>query len=184
MNETSKYFLAIVPNEPVFSLIEGIKKECSVNYNSKGALRSPAHITLHMPFEWKENKETLLIETLGQFKHPAVQIELNNYNCFEPRVLFIDVKKNESLNQLQQQLVFHVKKKLQLFNQYEDKRGFHPHITIAFRDLKKELFYRAWNELREKKFECEFTCTSFFLLKQNGQQWLPYRELKLEPALI
>jgi 2'-5' RNA ligase len=31
-------------------------------------------------------------------------------------------------------------------------RGFHPHITIAFRDLKKAVFYKAWEEYKSKLF--------------------------------
>ena len=182
MNEFSKYFLAIIPNDPVFSLIEGIKKECGIRYNTKGALRSPAHITLHMPFEWKESKEDELLLNLEQFNFLPFNIHLNNYNCFEPRVIFIDVKKNEELIELQKKLVHHIKKNLNIFNQSDDKRGFHPHVTIAFRDLKKNQFYSAWSELKEKVFEGSFICNSFYLLKQNEQQWIPYRELKFKPT--
>jgi 2'-5' RNA ligase len=63
-----KYFIAIVPPEPFLSNITAIKMELFENYGSKGALRSPAHITLHMPFSWDDEKEEKLITNLESFK--------------------------------------------------------------------------------------------------------------------
>lgn len=172
-----KYFIAILPPEPVFSEIEQIKLEISKKYNNKSALRSPAHITLHMPFEIKEKKEASLIESLEKFRfHSGFKIQLKNYSCFEPKVIFIDVTKNELLSAFQKELVFHVKSEFNIFNQYEDKRAYHPHVTIAFRDLKKENFYLANEEYKTKVFSAEFTVSSFFLLKHNGKIWEPFKE--------
>jgi 2'-5' RNA ligase len=140
-------------------------------------LRSPAHITLHMPFEMKEQKEETLIQKISEFKFsPSFTVELKNYSCFEPKVIFIDVIKNEDLTTLQRELVFHIKSNLNIFNQYEDKRAYHPHATIAFRDLKKTDFYLANEEYRTKNFSAEFKVNSFFLLKHTGKVWLPFKE--------
>jgi len=79
-----KYFIAIVLPPPVFEEAEKIKHELYLTHSLKGALRSPAHITLHRPFEWKEEKENTLIEKLNTFKFPGeLQIELNNFSFFE-----------------------------------------------------------------------------------------------------
>ncbi len=172
-----KYFIAIIPPEPVFSEIEKVKLEISQKYNNKSSLRSPAHITLHMPFEIKESKEQDLIQKISDFKFSDLfSLELKNYSGFEPKVIFIDVVPNEILNSLQKELVFHVKSNLNIFNQYEDKRAYHPHVTIAFRDLKKTDFYLANEEYRTKTFSAEFKVNSFFLLKHTGKVWLPLKE--------
>lgn len=174
-----KYFIAIVPPEPSLSAIQKIKKDVFDTYGTKGALRSPGHITLHMPFSWEENKEEKLIAGLQSFRFEKdITIQLKNFDCFEPRVIFIDVIKNTILEELQKSLVQHVKKQLQLFNQADDMRGFHPHITIAFRDLKKPVFYKAWEEYKAKEFSAEFLSSSCCLLKQVGQQWEIYKEFK------
>jgi 2'-5' RNA ligase len=175
--EVSKYFIALIPPEPLESDIMKIKEELAAKYQTRGALRSPAHITLHMPFEWKTIKEIKLTEILSAFRfEKPPEIELPGYSCFEPRVLFIDVKRNEQLINLQKELVFHVKSNLNIFNQYDDKRGFHPHLTIAFRDLKKDAFYQAWDSLKEKEFQGKFTASSFHLLRMNGNNWVKHRE--------
>lgn len=168
-----KYFIAIVPPDPLLSEIQNVKQSIFDDYKSKGALRSPGHITLHMPFSFDESKEGKLIECLSDFQfNTSFPVSLKNYNCFEPRVIFINVQENIELFDLQKQLVSHVKRNLQLFNQSDDMRGFHPHVTIAFRDLKKQVFYKAWDEYKIKSFSAEFICNSFSLLKHQKDEWV------------
>ena len=172
-----KYFIAIVPPEPLLSEIQDLKKSIFENYQTKGALRSPGHITLHMPFSWEEEKENKLIACLQSFAfEKEFTVSLENFSCFEPRVIFINVKQEETLFQFQKKLVKHVKMSLQLFNQSDDMRGFHPHITIAFRDLKKPVFYKIWEEFQHKTFEHNFPCHSFCLLKHTDHKWESYKE--------
>lgn len=174
-----KYFIALVPPEPILSDIQNIKLSIFEKYQTKGALRSPGHITLHMPFSFEDDKEEKLMQCLNEFKFELpFEIALKNYQCFEPRVVYIAVNENEQLTQLQKQLVLHVKRNLQLFNQSDDKRGFHPHITVAFRDLKKQNFYAVWDEYQNKLFQAQFNCSSFCLLKHQEQKWVIYKEFK------
>ncbi len=175
-----KYFLAIVIPEPLFEKTEAVKQKLFEDHGLKGALRSPAHITLHRPFEWKEEKEDLLIKKLCEFKFGrSISVDLKNFGCFEPKVLFIDVVENTELNDLQNGLVQFVKFNLNIFNQANDLRAYHPHVTIAFRDLKKELFYKAWEEYKNKVFDASFTVNNFVLLKHNGSVWRPRADFNL-----
>jgi 2'-5' RNA ligase len=161
-----KYFLAIIIPQPLLDEIEKIKLELHNKHELKGALRSKAHITLHRPFEWKEEKEAFLIETLQQFKFSnPCHIELQNFNCFEPRVIYVDVLANIVLNELHNELKYFVQKNLKLFNEVNDMRGFHPHVTIAFRDLKKPLFYELWQTFNQKIINGNFKLNEFVLLK-------------------
>ncbi len=176
-----KYFIAIVPPEPVLSNITAIKTELFENYESKGALRSPAHITLHMPFSWDDEKEEKLITNLESFQfNQNINIELKDYSCFEPRVIFISVSENEHLTNLQKNLVQHCKKNLQLFNQADDMRGFRPHITVAFRDLKKPMFYKIWEIYKLKKFQSQFMCHEIYLMKHINDKWEVYKKFEFK----
>ena len=179
-----KYFMALVAPEPFQTELMAFKQLIADRYNSRGALRSPAHITLHMPFEWKEEKEDKLTDSLQAFSFKEdLKIDLLNFSCFEPRVLFVDVKKNKLLIQLQEELVSHVKKNLRLFNQANDMRGFHPHITIAFRDLRKEKFYEALAYFKTQAYNVTFTINSFCLLKHTGKEWLVHKEFDFSKSL-
>jgi 2'-5' RNA ligase len=172
-----KYFIAIVVPEPFQTQFMDLKNIVKDKFNSKGALRSPAHITLHMPFEWKEEKEDILVNTLQQFTFSeSFIIELQNFNCFEPRVIFVDVMKNELLEELQREFVVYVQKNLRLLNQVNDMRGFHPHVTIAFRDLKKDKFYQALDYFKTQTYTASFQVKSFCLLKHTGKEWLVNKE--------
>jgi 2'-5' RNA ligase len=175
-----KYFIAIVIPEPFHLDVMAFKQLIAAKYNSKAALCSPAHITLHMPFEWKEEKENILIETLQQFSFKEdFMIELQDFSCFAPRVIFVDVIKNELLNKLQNDLVIYMKRNLCLFNQADDMRGFYPHVTIAFRDLKKQLFYEAFTHFKTQSYNASFKATSFCLLKHTGIEWQSFKEFSI-----
>jgi 2'-5' RNA ligase len=60
-------------------------------------------------------------------------------------------------------------------------RGFHPHITIAFRDLKKPTFYKAWEEYKSKTFSADFICNSFSLLKHQKDEWMVLTKFNFLP---
>lgn len=167
-----KYFIAIVIPPPLFAEIENIKQELFAKHKLKGALRSPAHITLHRPFEWKEEKEKLLIEKLKSFEFKkSFSLEIKDFSFFEPRVIYVDVLPNETLNELHTQLTSFAKRELKLFNEAEDWRGFHPHVTVAFRDLKKPKFYELQKMFRLKKINCSFNYEGFSLLKLE-EKWV------------
>jgi len=174
------YFIAIIPPSPIREEIQGIKEYVRDRYKSKAALKSPPHITLHMPFQWKEVKEERLISTLGDFVTSKVsfRLSLENFSCFAPKVIYIDVLNSESLSALQRDLQKYCKTNLNLFNaQYRDL-PFHPHLTIAFRDLKKDEFVTAWEEFEERKYSASFTVDKITLLKQIQNKWEIYRDFE------
>lgn len=176
-----QYFIAIVPPPPVYDDGMALKNYFKEKYNSKASLNSPPHITLHMPFRWKEDKEYDLVNRLENFKSgiEPFSVQLLNFGAFAPRVIYIDVVKNEPLINLQKEIIRFAKGELNLFNaDYKDK-PFHPHITLAFRDLKKNMFKEAWFEFMERKFSAEFVVDCFVLLKHNGKIWETFREYKL-----
>jgi len=161
-----KYFIAVVLPEPVYSRVELLKQDLKQQHGLKGALRSPAHITLHRPFVWKEEKEHLLIDALTRFEGGrAFEVDLRGFDFFEPRVVFVNVLPNAALEQLYQKLKVFARRDLKLLNEWEDLRGFHPHVTIANRDLKKPKFYQLQEEYREKPFEARFVCNGISLLR-------------------
>ncbi len=175
------YFIAIIPPEPLYTETLTLKNHFKDQYNSKAALNSPPHITLHMPFKWRATKETELVSSLEKFsaKQKPFEIRLTGFGSFEQRVIFLDVKKDEKLELLQKQLKRFCKVELNLFNADYREFAYHPHITLAFRDLKKAAFYKAWEELKEKKLEANFTLGSIALLKHNGKVWNVFKDLLL-----
>ena len=173
----SLYFIAILPSQEIREELQALKVQFKEEYQSKGSLNSPAHITLHMPFKLKLKKLESLNATLSEIsKQTSVfNLKLKDFSCFEPRVIFVNVEENKNLEILQKELLNQMKRKLNIFNANYKERAFHPHITLAFRDLKKPEFYKAWNEFSEKRYEVDFEVNSLCLLKHNGKMWEEYR---------
>ena len=178
---TALYFIAIVPPSLILEQASEFKNHFKQQYKSKAALNSPPHITLHMPFEWKIKKEEELVSNLSLFSKSkkTFRLELKNFGCFAPRVIFINVIENELLRNTQLELHRFCKTELNIFNaQYRDM-PFHPHLTLAFRDLKKPMFEKAWEEYKDKEFSGSFVMNRFALLKHTGKVWELFREFVL-----
>jgi 2'-5' RNA ligase len=171
--QPNRYLIAILPPEPVASEVLKLKEYFRDKYNTKGALNSPAHITMHMPFEWRADRESKLVDAFREFtsKEGPLNIELRNFGSFPPRVIFVDVTKNPLLYESQKRLLAFCKTQLNLFNALYRDEPFHPHVTVAFRDLKKDRFTEAWEEFKDKSYHAAFECRQLSLLKHDGKYW-------------
>ena len=177
----SKYFIAIIPPEEVLSATEKIKDEFAIRFRSHKARNAPAHITIHMPFEYRDDHIERIFEGLIKkcLKINSFEIELENYDCFPPRVIFVNVKENALLRDFHYQINDYLRKHFHLLSPDRKDGGFHPHLTVAFRDIKKDAFYQAWNEFQYRKFYRKFECNKLSLLKHNGKNWEVLKEFPL-----
>ena len=178
------YFIAIIPTSPVYEEALELRKYFKTQYGSKAALNSPPHITLHMPFLWNEEKEKKLIEKLLIFSKECdpLKVCMDNFSGFPPRVIFINVTESDALIALQKNLDRFFKTELDVFNANYKKQPFHPHLTLAFRDLKKAQYHKAWEEFAKKEFKAEFMADKIALLKHNSKSWNILKEFSLESS--
>jgi len=169
----SLYFMAVVPPSDIQEQIHQLKLEVVEKFGSKHALNAPAHITLHMPFRWKDKRMDELTEAMRQINERIVpfQVELKNFGFFEPRVVYIDVVSTGALNDLQKKVQTTVRTHMKLVNANYKDQVFHPHMTIAFRDLKKPAFFKAKAYFEEKSFSARFQAEEVKLLKHDGERW-------------
>lgn len=166
-----KYFIAIILRGEALDHAEKIKRELFDEFGVKGALRSPAHITLHRPFEWNEEKEPLLREKLRSFSAPGTwTINLQGWDSFSKRVVFVAVKSDENLGKLHASLKSFARRELGLLNESEDERGFHPHVTVAFRDIRTKNFTQVWDYVQSREFSHKMPFDGFSLLRLE-QKW-------------
>lgn len=171
------YFIAIIPPAPIFDQAKAWKEYFAEIYHSKAALKSPPHITLHMPLKLNEEKEDQLSEVLQQVanKMQPFEVALSNFGHFGQRTIFIGVEENERMHELFKILMKSMKIHFNIFNADYKNRGFNPHLTLAFRDLKKATFGKAWPEFEDKVYQAKFMAERFTLLKHNGKFWETYR---------
>ncbi len=176
----SIYFIAILPPPEIRKEIKAFKLFAQKHFDSGRALRSPAHITLEPPFKWHDAQISEVEKTLEDFAggHYPLSIQLNNFSAFPPRVIFVDVKKNAELQNLQNSLKRILRDKLGLLSD-RPERPFHPHVTIAFKDLRKAIYPQAWDHFSSINYQRSFSVRQISLLCHNGKIWEIKREFPL-----
>ncbi|NEP60456.1 MAG: 2'-5' RNA ligase family protein [Symploca sp. SIO2G7] len=181
-NQTkSRFFIALLPPEAFQNRANEIKQYFAQTYDSQGAQQSPPHITLQPPFEWSQDTLTILEQSLRTFgeMHSPIPITLNGFGAFAPKVIYINVLKSPELMSLQAELMAYLKVSLGIVHQVSQSRPFHPHLTVAFRDLTKKNFQLAWPEFEHRQLEYKFTASELTLLIHDGRQWNVYNSFPL-----
>lgn len=169
-----KYFLAVVPPEPFLRKVEQLKLELKDQFGIKYALKSPAHITVKMPFSYDEHREKLLIEQLSSVVHPVRPFDLSvsRPKHFGNRVIFLSVGESPDLRALQAELRSFCKKQLHLVEELSD-RNYTPHMTVAFKDLKPGIFDSVYTFVRERPLGFTWEVAQLCLLKKIEGKWIP-----------
>lgn len=178
----TRFFIALIPPPDVQTVATQFKEYFRDHYHSQAALRSPPHITLQAPFEWPDNDRDRLIKTLTkfQFQAPAIPIQLSGFGAFPPRVIYLDVKHTPELMSLQPALSHYLASVLEIADPRSRTRPFHPHLTIAFRDLKPAAFRKAWPEFEHKGIEFSFYIPAITLLLHTGKEWIAHQQFPLQ----
>lgn len=166
------YFIALVAPGKINSRVLKWKNFFKEHYGCTAALKSPAHITLIPPFWMKEALEADLINSINEFSSTKNKFEIivKDFAAFIPRVIYVDVVKNEILNKLYGSLADFI----YAANKYpvkKEDRPFHPHVTLATRDLYKKAFYEAMEIFSTKKYEASWLVTGISLLRHNKKNW-------------
>lgn len=178
---SSLNFLALLPPIRLSEEINELKQEFAKKYNSKRALRLPAHITLVPPFRLTEDRSGELFATLEDFckKFSEMKVSLKDFGAFPPRVIFIEVSNPEEIRPFRDQLLTILRNFLP-GEEINKGRAFRPHITLATRDLSRQNFYPAWKEFEHRSFEAHFSVAGLFLFRHNGKTWDNKTEFKFQ----
>ncbi len=165
------YFIALLPDEEIKQEVTAFKQECAELFNASHALKSPPHVTLIPPFrsppEKLDDLKSLLTDVA--FDQFSFTVKLDGFNCYRPRVIFVDVMRSNALEELQKRLESSLIEKLDLKSKH--RQGFNPHMTIAHRDLKEERFLEAWTHFSNRKYARIFRATGLSLMKHSAGEW-------------
>jgi 2'-5' RNA ligase len=166
------YFIAVVAPKEINEALLTWKKLMKDRFDCSVGLRSPAHVTLIPPFWMDDVLESKLEDVINDFsqQQKPLEIRLKNFGFFKPKVIYVDVLRSHPLKELQARLQQHLINRNLFFIKEED-RPFHPHVTIATRDLYKQAFKEAWEIFKEKKFEAVWSATGVSLLRHNQKNW-------------
>ncbi len=167
------YYIAVVLPSPQADAVKTLQNRAHTAYHSRAALRSPPHITLQAPFRLALDQVGGLKQILTEFasSYSSFSIELGGFGCFPPRVVFVRVIENQALSLIQHDLTKKLTEHQIVGSGEQTLRAFHPHITIAFRDLIQRHFRSLWDEVEHKSFVDRFTAGGITLLRHDGKIW-------------
>lgn len=185
MKILQKYFIAIVPEGEVQERATALKLELKERFNLRYALRSPAHITLKMPFLWNEAKEDRLTDRLENFfkGQPPFHLKVSKIGTFGERVIYINVEEKKELMELQQQLGRFCKGELNLVEELSDY-AYRPHMTVAFKDIKKKRFLEYLAYVKAQGFSGRLEVRQIALLKRKEGKWTVLKRFPLREVFV
>ena len=180
MKIMQKYFLAIAPEGEFEEQVTNLKLEIKNRFQAKYALKSPPHITVKMPFSYNEAKEERLIKELGGFinRYEPMHISVGGVHTFGNRVIYLGVSAGPELYDFQSDLKTFCKREMNLVDELSD-RNFHPHMTIAFKDIKKAQFDNIFHYAKEVNLKEDLNVNEILLLKKLEGVWVACRKLSL-----
>jgi 2'-5' RNA ligase len=166
------YFAALVLPEHLNAEIKQFKTFMQERWGCSVALKSPAHITLIPPFWMAADIESAFLHDLYILckSMAPFSVATANFAAFKPRTIFIQPVLHEPLHALKHAVDAFCKTHPQ-YGAKADTRPFHPHITIATRDLHKRAFAEAWPYFETKKYEVQFEVTGLGVLRHNTRHW-------------
>ena len=178
MKILQKYFLALVPPREILEKAHTIKEQLRDQFGIKYALKSPPHITLKMPFSYNEAKENLLVAKLQEYlkAQETFAVKIDGVGTFGNRVIYLAIEDSEMLRSLQRGLTKFCKETLHLTEELSD-RNYHPHLTVAFKDLKAGHFPEVLSKVKENSIQAEYTAGGIILLKRIDGMWNLQREV-------
>ncbi|WP_254568438.1 2'-5' RNA ligase family protein [Oscillatoria sp. HE19RPO] len=179
------YFIALLPPEAIQEEVTGYKQHFAENYQTRQALKSPPHVTLQPPFEWEVQKQGLLEEFLRGFAkvRTLVPMVLSGFGSFPPRVVYINVKKTPELLLFQSELAADLNSSLGIYDPKSKGRSFSPHMTIAFKDLRRHHFNMGWAEFKDRELYYECSASHLTLLVFQDRRWHICGEFPLKASV-
>lgn len=173
-NKKELYFIGILPPEDILTEIEKFKKICMKKFNSKHALRLPAHITLIPPFYSNKQKILSLKHVLKEVLRKTTPVKLNGFSYFDKRVIYIDVQKNKNLFNLKK----HIADKVLIKHKVKTAdSNFIPHITIASKDLTEENFILSREYFKNIEYKRSFKVKNIVIFKLEDSGWKKFISL-------
>ncbi|MDB5252523.1 MAG: hypothetical protein JWP27_1692 [Flaviaesturariibacter sp.] len=166
------YFAALVLPEELNTEIAVYKQRMLDDFGCRVALRSPAHITLLPPFRMDAAQESALVAALDDCLAgiSPFMVSTNGFGSFRPRTIFIEPVMSDALAALKKQVDVFARNNTS-FGAAADVRPFHPHITIATRDLSREAFAVAWTDWADQPFAREWRADGLSLLRMGQKKW-------------
>ena len=172
MKGMGKYFIGLLPPPEVETRLFQLKEDLKANFQVKYALQSPSHLTLKMPFRYKEAKEQELVTRLSTLllEQESFSLQIKGIGHFGRRNIHHQLEPSSLLFELQTKLRGFCKRYLHLVEELSD-RNFQPHLTLAYKDLKEGHFEEVLAFVKKNAVQADFLVDRAYLLKNVEGRW-------------
>ncbi|HVZ55201.1 MAG TPA: 2'-5' RNA ligase family protein [Chitinophagaceae bacterium] len=177
------YFIALLPSSDLTEEVRALQQEFADRFHASRALRLPPHLTLQPPFFLVPGRLEAFTGRLAAYfgARQPLALELDGFGSFShPRqpVIFIQPRPHAGLLALYLGLAGLMREagEAGLVPRSQPVRDWHPHLTLAYRDLKPAAFGAAWAEFRHRAFRRRMEVSSAWLLTREKERWVPRRD--------
>lgn len=172
MKGMGKYFIGLLPPPALETSLHQVKADLKAHFQVKYALQSPAHLTLKMPFRYKEGKEQELVIRFTSLleEQQSFSLQLKGIGHFGRRNIHHQLAPSSPLLELQKRLRGFCKRYLHLAEELSD-RNFQPHLTLAYKDLKVVHFEEVLAFAKKNAVSDDFLVDRAYLLKNVEGRW-------------
>ena len=172
MKGMGKYFIGLLPPPALETSPHQVKADLKTHFQVKYALQSPAHLTLKMPFRYKEAKEQELVIRITSLLEgqQSFSLQLKGIGHFGRRNIHHQVAPSSPLLELQTKFREFCKRYLHLVEELSD-RNFQPHLTLAYKDLKEGHFEEVLAFVKKNAIKADFLVDRAYLLKNVEGRW-------------
>lgn len=176
--EQNLKLIAIIPPQEVYAEVRALQEYIAQTWGPKHALRTPPHITIIPPVSlssaqtgWLYGMAYAMAGTLTPF-----QLKLNGFDFFKPRVVYIRPVVSAPLQELHEIWQSALLSKMPHILDTYPPRPYHPHLTLAHKDVTRSQFDLMMNFFNNKTFNANFTVDRFYILSYREQGWEIERE--------
>ena len=187
MNQQSQLkLIALLLPDAISQHVKNEQQFIAKTWGPKHALRTPPHITIIPPLSVTDDEEKSLLkigEKIRQSTH-VFTLHLDQYDTFKPRVVFIHLSDSSELNVLHDLWRKDLMKIMpHLMDRYPE-RPYHPHITLANRDVTPDQFKKIWAHYAEKTYTASFQINTFWILNHEHHGWVKEKEFQFISSQI
>lgn len=165
------YALTIPLPDRLDDRILQFRKEMAERFCTVAALKPMDFMPLQQCFVYDDAHLPALQTKLGEvFDDTApFRVDLENFGAFPAHTIFVAIRNFFPFIELRDRLHRRMPEETALLRALGGRLTLTPHITVAYRDLTADAFYRAWSDFCEREFIDHFHADDAHLMEHRGK---------------
>ena len=177
------HFIGVLASDDITLALEDCRRYMNEAYGCKSGHATPIHVTLVPPFflpgEYSSDDLAKAIEEIVIPKKLFFTAHVDNFDAFGDRTLFAKVLPDEKWTTLRNSVYSAVAKAAPCCVK-KDTRPFHPHLTVANRDIPEGAMTDALSSMNELSLSEDFPVDNITIFERVNGKWKAAISLELK----